>query len=488
MTGQQLKNSILQLAIQGKLVAQDPNDEPASELLKRIRKEKEQLVKEGKLKKKDLVSTPIADDEKPFEIPKGWVWCRMGEIITLLSGQDLTPDRYFDSERGLPYITGASHFVNGSLTINRWTETPTSVSHIGDLLITCKGTVGTMAYNKIGDMHIARQVMAISSVIVAIRYIEKFLVLVVPKLEKQARSIIPGISRDILLNTLIPLPPLAEQHRIVEKIGQLLPLVEKFGKAQEELNALNKSLPESLKKSILQEAIMGRLVPQDPNEEPASVLLRRIRKEKEQLVKEGKLKKKDLVSTPIADEEKPFEIPKSWEWCRLGEICCFLSRGRSPKYADHIKQYPVFAQKCNLKEGGISLEQARFLDPSSIGTWKEEYKLKDGDVLVNSTGTGTVGRTRLFDSSCLGDYPFVVPDSHVSVVRTFEKISSSYIYFCLISFFLQQYFEDNLAGSTNQKELYIGTLAETPIPLPPLSEQHRIVAKLEEILPKLEKL
>ena len=172
-------------------------------------------------------------------------------------------------------------------------------------------------------------------------------------------------------------------------------------------------------------------------------------------------------------------------WVRLQELCNFLSRGKSPKYSE-VKKYPVFAQKCNLKQGGISLEQARFLDPETISKWDETYKLIDGDVLVNSTGTGTVGRTRLFNSYCLGKYPFVVPDSHVSVIRTFKEINSQFIYYCLISHLYQQYFEDNLAGSTNQKELYIGTLAATIIPLPPLSEQRRIVAKIEELMPLID--
>ena len=143
------------------------------------------------------------------------------------------------------------------------------------------------------------------------------------------------------------------------------------------------------------------------------------------------------------------------------------------------KTYPVFAQKCNLKDGGISLEQARFLDPSTICKWSEEYKLKTGDVLVNSTGTGTVGRTRLFHEGYLKNYPFVVPDSHVSVIRTTSEVKSEFVFAYISSQLIQQYLEDNLAGSTNQKELYIGVLSDLSFPLPPLAEQHRIVAEIE---------
>ena len=237
-----------------------------------------------------------------------------------------------------------------------------------------------------------------------------------------------------------------------------------------------------LRQKILDLAIRGKLVPQDPNDEPASVLLERIRAEKERLVKEGKIKKSKASKTSDTPhyEQVPFEVPEGWCWCNLENICVFLSRGRSPKYSEDDKTYPVFAQKCNLKDGGISLEQARFLDPSTVSKWDEIYKLETGDVLVNSTGTGTVGRTRLFDATCLGNYPFVVPDSHVSVIRTSSQINSKFIFAYISSKFIQQYLEDNLAGSTNQKELYIGVLSSLQVPIPPYIEQQRIVAEIEK--------
>ena len=238
-----------------------------------------------------------------------------------------------------------------------------------------------------------------------------------------------------------------------------------------------------LRQKILDLAIHGKLVPQDLNDEPASVLLERIKAEKEQLIKEGKIKrqKKSASSdTSHYGNDVPFEIPKGWVWCRLKDITSFLSRGKSPQYSEERK-YPVFAQKCNLKEGGISLGQARFLDPQTINKWDSEYKLRTGDVLINSTGTGTVGRTRIFDSNCLGTYPFVVPDSHVSVVRTFKEVNSYYIYMLISSRVIQEYLEDNLAGSTNQKELYIGVLEDLFVPLPPMDEQDRIVMKSNKL-------
>ncbi|WP_455993511.1 restriction endonuclease subunit S [Porphyromonas endodontalis] len=237
-----------------------------------------------------------------------------------------------------------------------------------------------------------------------------------------------------------------------------------------------------LRQKILDLAIRGKLVPQDPNDEPASVLLERIRVEKERLIKEGKIKRgrktAETSDTPHY-ENVPFEIPNGWEWVTIGRLSSFLSRGKSPKYSEERK-YPVFAQKCNLYDGDISLEQARFLDPETISKWSDEYKLIDGDILVNSTGTGTVGRTRLFHSDILGDYPFVVPDSHVSVVRTLEEVESKFVLAFLSSDYGQTYIEDNLAGSTNQKELYIGILDNMQFPLPPHEEQLRIVTAVDK--------
>ena len=225
---ERLKKSILQEAIEGRLVPQDPNDEPASVLLEKIRKEKERLVKEGKLKKKDLEETPISEDEIPFDIPESWEWCSLGSVISLLSGRDLSPQEYNDNNDGIPYITGASNFDGNSLIINRWTLKPVTVSKIGDLLFTCKGTIGTMAFNKVGNIHIARQVMAISPFLIDINYIKFFLMRIVYELDKKAKSIIPGISREDILAAPFSLPPLAEQKRIVEKIEQLMKEIDKL--------------------------------------------------------------------------------------------------------------------------------------------------------------------------------------------------------------------------------------------------------------------
>lgn len=243
-----LKNSILQEAIEGRLVPQDPKDEPAAVLLQRIRQEKARLVKEKKIKKDKNESIiyrnadghwierfedkkrgeVCIDDEIPFEIPETWEWCRTSNIIELLSGRDLSPQQYNDNREGIPYITGASNFTNKELIVNRWTNNPVTISNKGDLLITCKGTIGTMAINNIGDVHIARQVMAIKSHIF-LPFVGLYLQTQVPSLIKKSVSMIPGISREDILSSLFPLPPLSEQHRIVAKLESLLPRVARLG-------------------------------------------------------------------------------------------------------------------------------------------------------------------------------------------------------------------------------------------------------------------
>ena len=504
MNAQQLKNAILQEAIEGRLVSQDPNDEPASVLLARIRKEKVKLVKEGKLKKKDLEIKPISEDEIPFEIPKGWVWVRWGELGEYKKGpfgSSLIKSMFVPQSDEAVKVYEQKNAIQKDYSLGDYYVTKEKYETMtgftvrpGDIIVSCAGTIGETyllppeAPIGIINQALMRAKLHLDSIIPYWLLHFQYVLLIENKLKGSGSAIKNIPPFEVLKAMPVPLPPLAEQHRIVAKIEELLPKVEEYGKAQDALNKLNAELPERLKKSILQEAIEGRLVPQDPNDEPASVLLAQIRKEKEQLVKEGKLKKKDLIETPITEDEIPFEIPESWEWCRLMDICIFLSRGKSPSYSDIPNEYPVFAQKCNLKEGGISLEQARFLNPETVSKWQEEYHLRTDDVLVNSTGTGTVCRTRLFHESYLDNYLFTVPDSHVSVVRTSKCICSAFIFRLFNSKFYQDYWEDRLAGSTNQKELYISVLQNTIIPLPPLTEQHRIVEKLEQLLGEIDKL
>ena len=237
-----LKNKVLDLAIQGKLVEQDPNDEPASVLLERIKAEKAELVKQGKIKKDkqesyiykgtdnrhyEKIGSEVRDitEEIPFDIPNNWEWVRLGNVINLTSGRDLTPDCYSDIETKncVPYITGASNIENEQVIINRWTSKPQTLAYKGDLLLTCKGTVGLIAFLQCENAHIARQIMSLKSfTCIDMLYLKYFVLSYMAELQRRAKSMIPGISRDDVLQTLCPMPPLKEQQRIAKKIEIIL--------------------------------------------------------------------------------------------------------------------------------------------------------------------------------------------------------------------------------------------------------------------------
>ena len=245
-----LKKSILQWAVQGKLVPQDTSDEPAEALLERIREEKQKLIKEGKIKKDKHESVIFRrdnsyyekfggierciDDELPFEIPESWEWARLGSVIELQSGQDMAPDKYNENGNGTPYITGASNIIDGTVIINRWTTCGKAFAHKGDILLTCKGTVGTMAILQEETVHIARQIMAIRSIgSFCVQYIQLVLETMIENLKAAAKSMIPGISRNDVLTSLFPVPPLNEQRRIVEKVKEALAYIDYNKSAQQ---------------------------------------------------------------------------------------------------------------------------------------------------------------------------------------------------------------------------------------------------------------
>ena len=269
MTPEQLKASILQYAIQGKLVEQRPEEGTGEELYQQIQAEKQRLIQEKKIKKKKTLAE-ISEDEIPFDIPESWKWARFSSVIELQSGQDMTPDKYNVDHVGIPYITGASNITNGDVLINRWTECGKAFAYKGDVLFTCKGTVGTMAVLQEPKVHIARQIMAIRPIgSISVYYIQVVLDTLVSSLKAVAKSIIPGIAREDILTSLIPLPPLAEQKRIVAKIEKLFPLVDRYAVAYEKLEQFNAKFPEDMKKSILQYAIQGKLVEQRAEEATA---------------------------------------------------------------------------------------------------------------------------------------------------------------------------------------------------------------------------
>ena len=418
----------------------------------------------------------------PFEVPSSWVWTTLPELCTIpiTDGTHKTPT-YTDKEHGVPFISSkdvTSQRINWNnikyITRELHEELHKRIApQKNDILLAKNGTTGVAAIvedTRDFDIYVTLAVIRPSQNICP-QYLHQVINSNFCKEQFNSRLTgigLPNLHLVDIKKTMIPLPPISEQKRIVTEIERWFVWIEQIRQSKTDLQDVIKQT----KSKILDLAIHGKLVPQDPSDEPASELLKRINPKAE-------------ITCDNAQYEK---IPENWCACKLVDICSFLSRGKSPKYSEDDKTYPVFAQKCNLKDGGISLEQARFLDPSTINKWNEVYKLQTGDILVNSTGTGTVGRTRLFNANCLGNYPFVVPDSHVSVVRVVKSICPQYVYAYISSDSIQQYMEENLAGSTNQKELYIGVLENMHIFLPPLAEQYRIVAKIEKLFSSLDNI
>lgn len=524
---QALRNKVLELAIQGKLVEQDPNDEPASELVKKIQVERDKLVKEGKIKKQKSLD-PISEDEIPFELPDYWQWGKLGDLGQVIGGG--TPKSEVNEywkDGIIPWITPAdlSNDRNKFISRGRRNITELGLKESSAILIP-EGTVLFSSRAPIGHIAISSNEISTNqgfkSIVPYIRgmneYIYYFMKWDTPRINESASgTTFKEVSGTIVSEILIPIPPLGEQHRIVTKIESLMSEIEKLEESLQKKEHLMELLPKAivdaigscqtgeelkeqlqfvienfeavfqtpksmqeLRNVVLQLAIEGKLVPQDSADEPASDLVKRIQVERAKLVKEGKIKKQQPLSK-IEEDEIPFEIPECWEWVRLDEICKYIQRGKSPIYSA-VEKYPVIAQKC-IQWSGISLEKALFIEPASIGKYTGERFLLHGDVLWNSTGTGSCGRVGKFTDSIRNGFKEIVADSHVTVVRCLKQyINYDYLFIWLKSPEVQSVIESKASGSTNQIELATSTIKRYLISMPPLEEQHRIVQKVESIM------
>ena len=477
MNAQQLRNSILQEAIEGRLVPQDPNDEPASVLLDKIRAEKKRLFKEGKLKKKDLEEKPISDEDIPFEIPKSWEWVRIGSIFSMQAGKNVTAaDIKAEKSEKFPYQCYGGNGIRGYVAKYNTTGCFPLVGRQGALC----GNVNIAEGNFWATEH-----AVVTNGFGLTELLWQYYFLTALNLNKLATATAqPGLAVSNVIESLIPLPPLAEQKRIVAKIEELLPKVEEFGKAQDALNKLNEELPDRLKKSILQEAITGRLVPQDPNDEPASALLERIREEKKRLVKEGKLKKKDLEETPISEDEKPFEIPESWEWVRLSGIALdsadgpFGSNLKSEHYTNR-KEVRII-QLSNIGELGWKDTNSKYTTYEHLETISRS-EAYPGDVIIAKMMPA--GRAII----CPSDDPKYVLSSDAVRFNFDKRINRKFLYYAINSpVFINQVYSE-VQGITRVRTS-LTKLRYYLIPLPPLAEQKRIVAKIEEVFKEIDKL
>ena len=447
------------------------------------------------------------DSEIPFDIPESWEWVRLGSIFNHTSGKQQSSSNKCG---GTPqrFITTSNlywgRFVLDNVKIMNFTddEIKTCSATKGDLLV-CEGGAGygrsaiwCYDYDICLQNHVHRLRPYVNG---TCEYVYHFIYFL--KETNQLAAVgtaMPGLSANRLKGLLMPLPPINEQQRIVAKLLNLEDYIHHYTAMDIELSNLNNDVNSKIYKSILQEAIQGRLVPQIESEGTAEELLDEIRAEKKRLVKEGKLKKSVLANESrifrgddnryyeningvihCIDEEIPFAIPETWVWVRLDDICSYIQRGKSPKYS-LVKQIPVVAQKCN-QWSGFQIEKAQFIEPSTMSSYGEERKLQDGDLMWNSTGIGTLGRMAIYWEK-LNPYGIAVADSHVTVIRPCAKVSSKYLFAYFSSHTVQSVIEDKSDGSTKQKELSTTTVRTYLVPFPPYLEQQRIVSKIDEAL------
>ena len=516
MTADQLRKSILQQAIQGKLVPQDPNDEPASVLLERIREEKVRLVEEKKIKKEKNPSVifrgednsyyekftlsgevKCIDEEIPFEIPNGWEWCIIGNLFNHNNGKQL--NRSNSSGELMSYITTSNLYWNGFI-LNNLKKMPFEIKEIercqaikGDLLVCEGGDIGrSCIWENDEPIMLQNHIHKLRAYLpLCTRYFYYIFYLYNLSGLIGGKGIgIQGFSSQTLHTTRVPLPPLAEQQRIVEKIEELIPHIEHYGKAQTELDTLNKNIKEQLKKSILQYAIEGKLAPQDETEGTAEVLLEQIQKEKQKLYEEGKLKKKDLVHSIIfkdednkyyekigrnvtcIDEEIPFEIPKNWRWVRFGQIVK-LSMGKTPPRDD--SRYWL-----NAKRNWVSISD--MTNYGRIKTAKEQISEEAANSLMRECSPIntllmsfklTVGRTAILDIEAYHN------EAIVSIYPYIDKkfMLRNYLFYTLPILANIGDSKDAIKGKTLNSK----SLNNLLIPFPPLAEQQRIVESIDAI-------
>ena len=518
MNGKQLKNSILQWAIQGKLVPQDPNDEPASVLLDKIRKEKERLIKEKKIKRDKNASViyrgednsyyekfiateevKCIDEEVPFEIPKGWEWCRLGEISTYAQTKRKINASNADSQL---WGLDLEDIEKGGRLLN--IKTVGERKAIGDKTIFNRGDI---LYSKLRPYLLKILVAPEEGICtpeiipftcygnICKDYIVSFLKS--PYVDDYINSVtfgvkMPRVSTETMTSLLVPLPPLSEQFRIDTKIKELMPYIDGYGKAQNKLNKLNEELSYIIRKSILQEAIQGKLVPQIAEEGTAQELLEQIKTEKQKLVKEGKLKKSVLNDSAIfrGDDNKyyeqigkkclditeqiPFEIPSNWEWCRVRNVSNSYI-GLTYKPTDIDEKGTIVLRSCNIRNGKLALDDIVRVS-SSIS---EKLLIEENDIIICARN----GSKRLVGKSAL-----IRNLSEPMTFGAFMAICKTPIYEYMFAYLQSDLFYGQLrdvSNTTTINQLTQNKFNDFLIPIPPIREQERIAFKISQLFQKL---
>ena len=509
MKAHQLKNAILQLAVQGKLVPQNPNDEPASKLLERIAAEKRRRIKAGEIKKDKRDSTIVRrgasfyeiantterciDDELPFVIPESWEWVRLERIFVIEMGQSPAGNTVSRNCTGTEFHQGKVFFGEKYIKASdQYTTSPTKFAPENSVLLCVRAPVGKVNITD-RELCIGRGLCAIIPLAGMPLLFAYYLLATYENIfVKQATgTTFVAITAETVKKQLIPIPPLAEQRRIVDRLESLLPLVEAYGKAEAELSELDARFPDMLKKSILQEAVQGKLVPQDPSDEPASVLLERIRAEKQRLIKEGKIKKDKHESVIFRrdnshyekldgverciDGEIPFEIPENWGWVRLGTVFQH-NTGKALNASNRDGEKLTYITTSNLYWDRFVLDNLKTMPFTDSEV--DKCTVQQGDLLVCEGGD--IGRAAIWGSNT----PMRI-QNHIHRLRAYMPVCTRFFYYL---FYLYKG-----AGWIGGKGIAIQGLSSNAIhnllfPLPPLAEQHRIVSAIDKALNLVQKL
>lgn len=521
---QKLRELILELAVRGKLVPQDPNDEPASKLMKRIEAEKEKLKREKKIRKQEPFIKSIKK-EKPFELPFGWEWAYLGEIGNIFNGNSISSkikeEKYTNIEKGLPFIATKDvkygwetlDYNNGiSIPIN---EKGFNVAHKGAVFICAEGgSAGKKCGITNQDVCFGNKLFAIElfgSIIP--KYVLSYYLCPTffSSFSMNMTGIIGGIALSKFIQLQIPLPPIAEQHRIVAKVDELMALCDELEKEQTNSDTTHETLVEvlltnltdaknsydfkeawqriadcfdtlfttehsidKLKQTILQLAVMGKLVSQDPTDESASELLKKITNEKGRLVKEGKIKSEKNLP-PISDEELPYNIPYNWMWCRMQDLCPNISSGSTPENRFFVDSGVPFLKVYNIKNQKIDFSfKEQFVSQDTNSTKLKRSILKPGDVIMNIVGP-PLGKVAIIPD----DYDEWNCNQAIVFFKPVIKELNQWLYTFLCAGKFLDFIE--LIGTAGQDNISVSKSKNIVIPLPPLNEQHRIVTKVNEL-------
>lgn len=490
MTPEQLKASILQYAIQGKLVEQRPEEGTGEELYRQIQAEKQRLIKEGKIKKEKALPE-ISEDEFPFEIPESWKWVRLSTIGITQTGN--TPSKSHPEYIGIdiPFITPGD-ILNGQICYNNQALSllGKNVARVCDedsiMQVCIGGSIGKVA---ITDRKVAfnQQINVVSPLFCLSKYlfaVMQSVYFTTSMKERAGGTATPIINRGLWDSLCIPLPPLAEQKRIVAKIEELLPYIDRYAASYERLEQVNTEFPEDMKKTVLQYAIQGKLVEQRPEEGTGEELYQQIQTEKQRLIKEGKIKKEKPLPE-IAEDEKPYDIPDNWTWVRFGDLGSY----KKGPFGSAITK-SMFVPKGNgaikVYEQKNAIQKDATLGDYYIRRDYFESKMKGfevfpGDIIVSCAGT--IGET------------YVMPDKFEQGIinqalmrmKIFEPLYIPY-FLTFFDFVLKKNARSGSKGSAIKNIPPFEILKNYLVPIPPLAEQKRIVAKLEEILPLCERL